>query len=50
MCEQKSNKILLSHKKKKKKKKKRLCQYNMPKINVEQTIGDGEFYLYLLGI
>jgi hypothetical protein len=42
---QKSNKILLQRKK-----KTRLCQDNIPKTNVEQTKGDGEFYFYLLGI
>jgi hypothetical protein len=47
MCETKSNKILLQ---KRNKNKIRLCQDNIPKTNVEQTKGDGEFYIYLLGI
>jgi hypothetical protein len=43
-------KIQQLQKKKKKNKQTRLCQGNISKINVEQTKGDGEFYLYLLGI
>jgi hypothetical protein len=42
MCEQKSNKLLLQIRN-----KTRLWQENVPKINVEHTKNNGEFYFYL---